>query len=482
MTNLLDLVDDLYLHIILYLLPQDQIKFSSINKIFVGTLAKKCRKVTIKQNLIHDFITNRSFQERLFQSIENSSNQLSIKIPHPRLKVPTPKKWQKLHPFCPKILKLNVSFVDFQNYYSYFFETIENMIIFEDRRDAKEIAVLNCFEKYQSKKIELMNLQVKVIGFFPTTLKELKIFKCSHTRFDVSTLWWQTVHQIELINCDDLLFLPDCFNFIPIVKIRACENIQDVRMLQDNQYVELNSISATVDFHDCFKNCRALNLSLPTANMNFNLYNLEKIEDFSSWVGSLDSNVIVPGRPLPPSLRKLSLSDCVNLSDLDSLQNLEELALSRIESLVSVALLGRVPVLKLIGLAQLKSLDGLGRGNKDVYIRDCPAITSFLPLQSVEKVHIYNSPLMNGNDVKYVSHLILEGCESLEDVSPLSNIRSLELIRCMQVKNYQTLKNNRSIIITFFGRSFPWTDDLKELVRQYPTHRVEGYNLYISRR
>lgn len=67
MRNLLDLVDDVYLHILLYLLPQDQLTFFSCNKFLKTTVGKKYRKVNIKQNQIHDFITNTSFQEGLFQ-------------------------------------------------------------------------------------------------------------------------------------------------------------------------------------------------------------------------------------------------------------------------------------------------------------------------------------------------------------------------------------------------------------------------------
>lgn len=383
MRNLLDLVDDVYLHILLYLLPQDQLTFFSCNKFLKTTVGKKYRKVNIKQNQIHDFITNTSFQERLFQLMDDPSKQLSIVILHPRLKVPTPKKWQKLHPLLPKIFKLHTSFVDFQSYYSYYFETIEQISINEDRRDAKEIPVLNCFEKYQSQVIDLFRPQAKVIGFFPTTLKVLKIFRSSHTHFDVSTLWWNTLHQIELNYCENLLSLPDCFNCIPIVKIWNCNKLQHVHMLQDNRDVELLSNFLLTDFTDCFQNCHALKLA--ASNIKFNLYNLEKIEEFSVSVRSIDSLIIVPGQPLPSSLRKLGLNGLRNLTDLTPLQHLEELELNSIDTIVSVEPLGTIPVLKLSGLDGLKSLNGLGRGNKDVYIRDCGKISSFLPLQSVEK-------------------------------------------------------------------------------------------------
>ncbi len=291
-------------------------KIFSSNKLLKTTVGRKYRKVTIKQNQIHDFITNKSFQERLFQLMDNPSKQLSIDVSRPRLKVPKPKKWQKLHPLLPKIFKLHTSFVDFQSYYSYFFETIEQISISEDRRDPKEIPILNCFEKYQSQVIDLYQPHAKVIGFFPTTLKILKIFKGIFTHFDVSTLWWNTLHQIELNYCEHLLSLPDCFNGIPIVKIWNCNKLHDVRMLQDNQYVELLFNFLLVNFTDCFNNCRALKFWLEASNIQLNLYNLKKIEELSVSGGSIDSLIIIPGHPLPPTLRKLGLSDLRNLTDL----------------------------------------------------------------------------------------------------------------------------------------------------------------------
>ncbi len=245
-------------------------------------------------------------------------------------------------------------------------------------------------------------------------------------------------------------------------------------MLQDNRDVELLSNILLTDFTDCFQNCHSLKLA--ASNIKFNLYNLEKIEEFSVSVRSIDSLIIVPGQPLPSSLRKLGLNGLRNLTDLTPLQHLEELELNSIDTIVSVEPLGTIPVLKLSGLGELKSLNGLGRGNKDVYIRDCGEISSFLPLQSVEKVHLYNCPLKIGNDVKDVTHLILKQCP-IEDVSSLSNIRTLEILDCGMVKNYQTLKNNKFIKIEFIE----WSDDLLELMSQCPNHRVGEGTLCIRR-
>mmetsp|Transcript_29750 Transcript_29750/g.32396 ORF Transcript_29750/g.32396 Transcript_29750/m.32396 type:complete len:85 (-) Transcript_29750:17-271(-) len=83
---------------------------------------------------------------------------------------------------------------------------------------------------------------------------------------------------------------------------------------------------------------------------------------------------------------------------------------------------------------------------------------------------------MNGNDVKDVTHLILKECP-IEDVSPLSNIRTLELLGCEKVKNYQSLKNNKSIKVEFIK----WSDDLLELVNQCPNHSIGMGTLYIKR-
>lgn len=78
--------------------------------------------------------------------------------------------------------------------------------------------------------------------------------------------------------------------------------------------------------------------------------------------------------------------------------------------------------------------------------------------------------------MKDVTHLILKQCP-IEDVSALSNIRTLEILDCGMEKNYQTLKNNKSIKIEFIKPS----DDLLELMSQCPNHRVENGTLYIRR-
>lgn len=482
MTNLLSLIDDLYYYIFLYLLPEDQLQFYSINQFFVRTLTKKYRRVRIDEDRILQFIKNKKFQQRLFNLIENSSKQLLIDVQDGVKYPPKPTK----HPFFPNIWKLMVSFEDFQKYYCHVFETVDDLRIYGARPKTKEIKLLNCFENYQSTKIELENIQAKVIGFFPMTLKELKLVNCTNIGFDVSTSWWKTLHEIELYGCENITSLPDFFNFIPIVKITSCHGLEDVRALQDNERVELRFNEQLIDFDGCFKNCRILFLALIDPVTNFNLYNLEKIEDLF-WAGSSNPPLIIPGRPLPPSLRKLKFSEgdnptgTLSLADLSPFQSLEDLSINGIESLISVEGLGTIPVLELQDLANLQSLVGLGKGNKDVSIKFCDAVNSFLPLQRVEKVYISYSPLLNGNDVKYVTHLILESCP-IEDVSPLANIPKLELISCMEVKNYTTLKNNKLLKVGFGQWPYPWTDDLKELARQNPTHRFEMFSICISRR
>lgn len=85
-------------------------------------------------------------------------------------------------------------------------------------------------------------------------------------------------------------------------------------MLQDNQYVELLFNFLLIDFTDCFNNCRASKLWLLASNVQLNLYNLKKIEEFSVSGGSLDLLIIIPGQVLPTTLRKLGLSDLRNLT------------------------------------------------------------------------------------------------------------------------------------------------------------------------
>eukprot|EP01040_Poterioochromonas_malhamensis_P014899 gene14899-16582_t len=202
-------------------------------------------------------------------------------------------------------------------------------------------------------------------------------------------------------------------NEVKELTIRNCANLVEYSSLVQGHVHHLRLVSTYVFGGSELRSFAGLGkiAILDIHRMSIN-YSISSLDD----LGEANEKIIFPSFVQIPEFDQLSLKYHVLIS-----RYLRELTLTN-RSIASsdIPLLGSVPCLRLENIDNLKSLEGLGRGNKSVYIKDCWGVSDFTPLKSVPCVSI-------------------EGCRGLTDGSQLNEVKELAIRNCANLVEYSSL-------------------------------------------
>ncbi len=140
--------------------------------------------------------------------------------------------------------------------------------------------------------------------------------------------------------------------------------------------------------------------------------------------------------------RKLVFSGIENLEDVSSLGGVNDLKILNCRKVKNINKLGRVHRLQMHSCIGIISLEGLGKGNSDVFLFGQLKIMNFSPLNTIFKVTIhYCDGFVDGRQLANVQHLTICKCKNFKDTSALGKVKSLYLIRCDKITRLVGLEN-----------------------------------------
>ncbi len=109
---------------------------------------------------------------------------------------------------------------------------------------------------------------------------------------------------------------------------------------------------------------------------------------------------------------------------------------------------GSIPNFELDSLPKLKSLEGLGSGNRFVKLIRLPNVTDFSQVGKSKKVIIWEcEKFESGKGLMEPNYLVIGKCNGLKDVSMLTNVNHLELIKCGRILSLEGLQSIKELIV-----------------------------------
>ncbi len=217
--------------------------------------------------------------------------------------------------------------------------------------------------------------------------------------------------KLRLDSCPELSDI-SAFGKISDLHIANCPMISDISQLNYNKRVTIENCVLIEDCRESFQYTRYLKIqSEQSAQMLFDFSRYKHLRRFECF------NVVAKEGDLP--MQPFNPKSVQRLPERLLASSLQELTLTkRSIASIDISLLGSVPRLRLENIENLKSLEGLGRGNKSVYIKDCWGISDFTPLKSVLCVNIEGCPgLTDGSQLNEVKELTIRNCANLVEFS-----------------------------------------------------------------
>jgi hypothetical protein len=127
---------------------------------------------------------------------------------------------------------------------------------------------------------------------------------------------------------------------------------------------------------------------------------------------------------------------------------LHSLSISSCSTLIEVYPFGCIPYLHLSACPNLRSLDGLGNRNKKVRILFSDNIASFTPLNGIHNVSIRCcESFISGKGLENVSNISIEDCPLEDNVTYFSKARSVKLQNLSKITNLNGLKDVLYVIV-----------------------------------
>lgn len=255
---------------------------------------------------------------------------------------------------------------------------------------------------------------------------------------------YSNLHQVTLIRCAGLTDVRMLNNIYHLI-ITSCDDLIDISSLQSNTIIEIDYCNNILDYSKSFSNSKQIIVNSIVSEVKIGeLQQYTKAEKISFKLPTTNLSPIIPN--LPATTRHLSLQG-IPIQE-NRFDQLISLTLKDSSCTTSAKGLGKIRILKLSHLPNLKCIRDLGEGNKSVEIRSCPKITNFSSLRFVPSVLIsectgfrkatdvdHVKKLELGKEESYVSlslsqnirHLIIPTSNWMEDISPLRNIPIIEV-------------------------------------------------------
>jgi hypothetical protein len=153
------------------------------------------------------------------------------------------------------------------------------------------------------------------------------------------------------------------------------------------------------------------------------------------------------------NLKELSLPKCRGIDILDFQANLlpamslKKLTLANYHEITDVSGMEKVDSLELIGLPSLVSVKGLGK-NRRVTLSKLSLLSDFTSLSGVREVKIFSCPgLTDVSFLRDTNSIVLQDCENLSDIGKIERCESLTIGLCQRVQSLTGLRHVRNLSV-----------------------------------
>lgn len=245
------------------------------------------------------------------------------------------------------------------------------------------------------------------------------------------------LQQLALYSVDTITDMNLLIN-IQKIKLYQCNNITDISPLQHTKDITISGCLGILDYRNALT--YSLKIEIISPNPGAQL-------DVSSFRAVQKLTLLSIGSTLPlrfsPTLKRLTIKlNYLPLSTTSTnFSQLQELTIIRLLTVRSVELFGYIPILTLVQLENLHSLQGLGYDedpsnksmkNRRVTLENLQHIQDFTPLNSIPSIAIYN-------------------CQRFHDISQVKDVKNLDLE--YQCRSVLKLSFVMSEIVSLRGRT-----------------------------
>lgn len=219
------------------------------------------------------------------------------------------------------------------------------------------------------------------------------------------------LQQLALYSVDTITDMNLLVN-IQKIKLYQCNNITDISPLQHTKDITISGCLGILDYRGAFTYSLKIEIISPNPGALLDVCNFKTVQKLT---------LLSIGSTLPlrfsPTLKRLSIKlNNLPLSTTNFSQ-LQKLTIMRLLTVKSVELFGCIPILTLVQLENLHSLQGLGYDedpsnksmkNRRVTLENLQHIQDFTPLNSIPSIAIYN-------------------CQRFHDISQVKDVKNLDL-------------------------------------------------------
>lgn len=281
--------------------------------------------------------------------------------------------------------------------------------------------------------------------------KKLKVVELRNTDI-VSLHIFKHVKEIILEECHDLTDVSP-INQIKKVSIKNCSKVNNYHMLN-----EVEDLTIEFDFHahqnidiGDYKKCTKLNIKYANIKYSHHNKNLTSLDiSYSEVSGNrliLSDNITelfldnVKFEYISDlnKISRLSIEQCSNWSDYDSLTNNKILSIidhpmTKCPKLKDTIYLNFSYCSKLTDLSNLSNI-------YEINISDCRSLVDISPLRTAKIIHM--GGCINVTDVsalKDADYIDMYLCTGITDVSALVNVKVIKIARCCNIKDISMLR------------------------------------------
>jgi hypothetical protein len=152
------------------------------------------------------------------------------------------------------------------------------------------------------------------------------------------------------------------------------------------------------------------------------------------------------------NIRRLQFYNCPMLTDVSSLGSVVDLQLKSCDGIRDVSALGKVYRLDLTNSTNIKDVSALE--NVPILNLSCYfLITDVFSLKNVYELHLEWFKGNNLTGLEDVVKLFLSRCPNLSDLSPLSKVQALHMLKCDQITHFQSLEEYGRITEMSIGKA-----------------------------
>ncbi len=431
---------------ILFLLDRsDYIEFVRISRSFYQQWRNKLAPLKLRrsQNILQ-FFTLPMMRNKILDLIDDPLKRLQI-----LMNSETARQFLSLKEVIP-IVSLHYLKTTFSCFHKHFMSGMEKIHRLDLYLNSNVDAIKrDKFDEIDQIKVKINELSIEnspyeYVPTFPS-LQALTLIDCRNitdSGFNIHV--YENLTHLKLSFCTSIKNV-DCLDHIHHVHLELCDSIADISGLNHNHSIIISGCSGIRDYSHSFKYSKFIDVSYMDALCTpINTRYVENVEELKVRYSRLlpDVHSIFPFAwdSFPACLRSLTIEDDGGLRSFPPNQ-LQQLTLRRCPVFNSLKNLDNINDLTFEEL-KLKSVDGLGWGNRRVRIIRCHQIKNFVSLSDCKSLEI-------------------DDCNNFVDSTGLENVKvlnvrlsstSIKLIRSLHsvthLITYEEILNNRHLTIS----------------------------------